>query len=206
MRKKVVMGLFCFLLVLICGNLALGWGGKIQPPSAEIISAVQTALSPRLLASESDEDGPDEEDTIFVLMYAFSPAIEKCELCERDLKDMFGIVLFNSELVKQGKVSVWLTTEVDSKTASIYLTNILAPLFSAKKIEPAQVESYIKAIHFMSECESDFAEEDGMQLPIIGIVDTTKEDEDNGGNLYISAGAPGPWSKFDQLILAKSSP
>jgi hypothetical protein len=58
----------------------------------------------------------------------------------------------------------------------------------------------------MSECESDFAEEDGMQLPIIGIVDTTKEDEDNGGNLYISAGAPGPWSKFDQLILAKSSP
>jgi len=194
-------------LLLGLNSDSFGWGGKAKQPSAEIINATQVALSPRLFTSDSDaEDGLDEKDTRFVVVYAFSPVTEKCQLCTKDLRDMFEILLFSSEQVKQGKISVWLMTEVDTKTASEYLTNILAPIFSAKKIEPAQVESYFKAIHFLSECESDFSEIEGAQLPMIGIVDTTKEDEENEGNIYMSAGAPGPWSKFDQLILSKSSP
>ena len=213
MKVRVVLGgitLMVMALLLGLNSDSFGWGGKAKkesPPTAEIVSAVQKALIPRLFSSESDaEDGPDSEETRFVIMYAFSPMAEKCPLCNKDLQEMFEVLLFNSEQVRQGKISVWMMTEVDSKTASEYLTNILASLFNAKKIEPAKVESYFKAIHFLAECESDFSEVEGAQLPVIGIVDTTKEDEENEGNIYISMGAPGPWSKFDQLILSKSSP
>ena len=117
---------------------------------------------------------------------------------------MFAALFFKSELVKQGKVSLGIITEADQKTTSEYLTNILARVFEAQKIEPAKIESYLQAVHLIVDYGEDLSDYKGAQLPIIGIIDTTKDEDDEP--IYVSIGSAGPWSKFDQLILAKSSP
>ena len=204
MKIRLLMGaiiLMVMALLLSLSSDSFGRGGKGKQPSAEIVSATKAALSQRLFASDSD--GPDEEDANFVVMYAFNPVIEKCAVCQQDMQAMFAILLFKSELVKQGKVSLSMITEADLKTTSEYLTNILAPVFEAQKIEPAKIDSYLQAIHLIVVYSEDFSDIKGAQLPVIGIIDTTKdEDEDS---IYMSSGSAGPWSKFDQLILSKSA-
>src|SRR4030042_11943 len=98
MKIKFWLGLTVLLVVAILlgsSNDTMGLGNK--KPSPEIIAATQKALSPRLFSSEADEEeGPDEEETRFVVMYAFSPVAEKCSLCTKDIQDMFEALLFNS--------------------------------------------------------------------------------------------------------------
>ena len=203
MKIRVLFGVIIFMamaLLLGLSSDSFGWGGKGKKPSAEIISATQKALSQRLFDSESD--GPDEEDANFAVMYAFDPTTEKCAICQQDLQIMFAALFFKSELVKQGKVSLSMITETDLQTTSEYLTNILAQVFEAQKVEPAKIGSYLQAIHLVVVYNEDFSDIKGAQLPVIGIIDTTKDEGED--SLYMSSGSAGPWSKFDRLIFAKT--
>ncbi len=197
--KKIWIGIgsviILLALVLVGSNNSLALGKKT--PSPEIVTATFEALNPLAFLSEA-EDMPETEETKFVIMYMFSPSLEKCELCQTDMTAMFETLLFNSDQVKKKQITLLVGTEVDKQEAVDYLTTILAQIFSQRKIEPSQIASNLQSIHLLIECKSDFSETEGMQMPIIGIIDYPKEDE---GNIYISSGALGPWSKFDQIIL-----
>jgi len=207
MRTKVWFGamvLMVIVLLLGAGNISLGWGNKTKQPSPEIISATQKALEQRVF--DSEEAGDEDKGKIrYVVMYIFDPKSEQCEICSKDMQNMFTNLLFQSELLRQGQISLLMITEADKNSTIEFLTNILAPIFNEQKVEANQIDALLKSINLVAVAGDDLSDYKAAKLPIIAIIDTTLANEEDEGNLYLSSGAAGPWSKFDQLIQAKST-
>jgi hypothetical protein len=201
MKIRILLGVVIFMAMALLLGLrgdSFGWGNKAKQPSPEITAEVKKALSERIFEGDNE---PEEEETRYIIIYFFSSNPEKCEVCAEDIRNMFDTVFFKTEYSYSGPVSLYMTTEDDSSSTLEYLTQILASVFSENKADPEKISLYLGALHMLVECKADFADLKAARLPVIIIADTTKEDEENEGVIYLSSGSKGPWAKIDQIIV-----
>src|SRR3989344_3055892 len=101
MKSRIGLNAVILVLVMLLAateQSALSWGNKAKEPAPEILSAVQQALSQRVMDAEQ-ADKRDADDRQYGIGYVFRPEGKKCDLCAKDIEDLFEGLLFHSELV-----------------------------------------------------------------------------------------------------------